>query len=1767
MATKTLYLVDASPSGSGGGSLQDGGSAPTLATTATGWTVAKLGAPNYAAQAYGSERASGSFGTTAPSFGALTDNTATWRTENAITGDFANTTWSIAVVVRAVSAGGAQDGRFRWALWRSANTNGSSATLIASGTSSAVTNLATSADQTCSGTLSPGALSLSSEYVFLELWWEITGAGGSNSADVLIRVGSGSRIVTPDFSAPTTYTTAATGNWNNTATWTGGVVPPSGNSVIVNHAVTVPSGTNAPATGSYIDVTVNANLTVDGTLQFTGDMVFASSGLYGAGTTRAFPATGTNRKIQFSTGHAQSGTICGMVGASSGSPAVIEKDASAAGTLDITDGGFLKGGQFDAQFLEVRRVRNWNFWLSSAGDKFRLVDCVIDAYTATPAATAALAEDSIHKLERVTFKNGTAASSFEIQTNNAVGVSGGIREWVSCAFDKGVNVYTTGATLTAHECVIQNTVLVTANTKVTAATWYDNFLYNTLDASPFQKAKGQLYRNYVCIDTPASNPHFLQESAETETNVVDTCIFESPSSAGAGDGYIAINPGSAQTYEIKNTIMLPNDDMESSGKIVSMLGGANWKVKIHHNTFYVSGSGETGVGFGETNAGHAGMIDQFQDNVGWREDWKTGGALIRRIGGTVQDVPVPANTSHNVAFNVGTVYDGVATPIWSSTQGGANDITVDPRFVDRFRRLAKWDLSLAANLGSPKAITSIARSGNTVTLTFGSAHGYLKGYFVRVAGAVPAAYNGDWLVLSVPTSTTLTFRLPNMPVLPTTPAGTPGSVTRIGTTANALAQLIARAAGYTVTALIDYIRAGFSVTNVALYNTGHDGTTRGATPYVAPTNVVRYVNTGSTAGGDGTTTATAGANRAFASLNEAVNSAAIAKDLGVANEQPTIHCAGTAADTTTVSFPQTCVTTKTCFIEIVGESTNDLVYDTAKYRLEWTTDSAWDATYPRNVKVRRMQSKHTVGAGATGVATFYWEGVNGEDDVEIYTEDCHAQGIINNSRTSGVACFTYHGPDGTAHRIGARNCVARGYTGTGAVHSGFSFTKTNTVQLLYNCTAYGNGYNFVGAAGTVAKNCGSAAATTQGFINTFSGSSTNNASQDGSAPGSNARTGVTPTFLGAPNDLHISSGDTAWKDFGANLSADALWAFSTDGEGDARSGTWDIGADESTSTGLTMVATMAGAGAAGPVATLSFGALSITSVRGLAAAASAAATLAQGALSVTAVRGQAAAASAVATLTLGALSVTAVRGQTAAAGLTATLTQSLTLTTVRGQAAAAGLTAVLAQSTSLTAVVGSAAATGLTATLTQTLAAVASRGQAAAAAATATLAQGALSVTATVGTASAASATATLTQGALSVAATRGQATATGPVAILSLGALSVTATRGQAAAAGVSATLTQTLTLTTTRGTASAAAASATLSNALIVISTAGAASAVAAASTLTVGSATITGLVGTATSSASAGTVNVGTLAVSGVPALAGASGLAASLTGGSIITAVVGTAEAAGRTATLAATLTVTAVRGTASGAAASATLVLGALTVTAVRGAASAVAPSAVLVTGALSWAATGATASATGLSATLAGTLTLTSVAALASAAAHTATLTGTLALTSVAGAASALASAATLSGVDALTLTGTVGDASAVGQTGALGLGAMTVTVVRGQALAAGRSATLAAGALTVTAMRGTALAAGAVATVTLGGPLTMTLVAVRAAANAHGRPASLSIILQYFRMVACVRLVPRFTGDQDLTGRLLTTADLRPNLTSTPEVTPTKDPDCDATC
>jgi hypothetical protein len=65
-------------------------------------------------------------------------------------------------------------------------------------------------------------------------------------------------------------------------------------------------------------------------------------------------------------------------------------------------------------------------------------------------------------------------------------------------------------------------------------------------------------------------------------------------------------------------------------------------------------------------------------------------------------------------------------------------------------------LAFTANTATTKTLTSITESSGTATAT-STAHGFVAGDRIRIAGATPSIYNGTKVILTAPTADTFTF--------------------------------------------------------------------------------------------------------------------------------------------------------------------------------------------------------------------------------------------------------------------------------------------------------------------------------------------------------------------------------------------------------------------------------------------------------------------------------------------------------------------------------------------------------------------------------------------------------------------------------------------------------------------------------------------------------------------------------------------------------------------------------------------------------------------------------------------------------------------------------------------------------------------------------------------------------------------------------------------------------------------------------------------------
>jgi len=202
--------------------------------------------------------------------------------------------------------------------------------------------------------------------------------------------------------------------------------------------------------------------------------------------------------------------------------------------------------------------------------------------------------------------------------------------------------------------------------------------------------------------------------------------------------------------------------------------------------------------------------------------------------------------------------------------------------------------------------------------------------------------------------------------------------------------------------------------------------------------ITRYVNTASTAGGDGTTNLTTGSTRAYASISEA--EAAEQKDFVTATDSLLLLCDKAGGNDTTA-------------VDLVGSTTN--------------------ATY--NIEVRAASnSRHAgvIGAGykihTTGATTSLF----------VRQAGTVIDGIEVENTTGNYGIYVLGAVDSKV-----KNCISKSTT------YAYSTATTSILSLYINCIAYDTPYGFFVTPniGFIAENCAAFDCTTYGFYQSANG--------------------------------------------------------------------------------------------------------------------------------------------------------------------------------------------------------------------------------------------------------------------------------------------------------------------------------------------------------------------------------------------------------------------------------------------------------------------------------------------------------------------------------------------------------------------------------------------------------------------------------------------------------------------------------------------------------
>lgn len=334
------------------------------------------------------------------------------------------------------------------------------------------------------------------------------------------------------------------------------------------------------------------------------------------------------------------------------------------------------------------------------------------------------------------------------------------------------------------------------------------------------------------------------------------------------------------------------------------------------------------------------------------------------------------------------------------------------------------------------------------------------------------------------------------------------------------------------------------------------------------------MNTNSTAGGNGTTNATTGANRAYALLRDALDAEFIAyPNLVTSDIILKVICAGgTDTSGTSPIFEIPAFTTdETRYLHVVADtgSRATATWDINKYILTNTGNTA-GVFFPNAIKVSKWEGLQIENRSTNGV----WSVINGSSvsqDTILTVDGCYLRSITGSgNNTRGI---NLNATGGTRKALRVFNTIIHGDFSTGM---GVGFPAAgSSASLFYNNTVFGNfingGINLesfgTGVTGSVKNNIVSGSGTNGSyFLDAGSGQilTATNISSDATSPQTTLRNINSRLFFvsTASGDFRITGG--AAVDAGTNLSTDPIYAFSTDINGTTRpvNGTWDIGAYE-----------------------------------------------------------------------------------------------------------------------------------------------------------------------------------------------------------------------------------------------------------------------------------------------------------------------------------------------------------------------------------------------------------------------------------------------------------------------------------------------------------------------------------------------------------------------------------------------------------------------------
>ena len=300
-------------------------------------------------------------------------------------------------------------------------------------------------------------------------------------------------------------------------------------------------------------------------------------------------------------------------------------------------------------------------------------------------------------------------------------------------------------------------------------------------------------------------------------------------------------------------------------------------------------------------------------------------------------------------------------------------------------------------------------------------------------------------------------------------------------------------------------------------------------------------------------------------------------DLVTANTIMMVAAYGDGTDSTSVTINSWTtgasnyikIYTPTSTSEVGNSQRHSGVWDASKYYIE--TGGRVLYVQEGYVRIEGLQISQT-SVSASGDSGILVE--TGAETSEMYISHNIIRGVNSTTWHTGIEHYTV-GPSSVAYIW--NNIIYDFQNAT--FGQGINPTDPDLTAYIYNNTIFNNGNGINSDAGgvTIGKNNISFSNSGSDYIG-MDAASDNNLGKDAAFAGDANYVQTSQTAVqmfvdpsGSPRDLHILSTSDA-HDAGADLSGDANLPFSDDIDGESRSGSWDIGADEQITAGTELLA-------------------------------------------------------------------------------------------------------------------------------------------------------------------------------------------------------------------------------------------------------------------------------------------------------------------------------------------------------------------------------------------------------------------------------------------------------------------------------------------------------------------------------------------------------------------------------------------------------------------